>query len=108
MEKFKMPLANLQRFEWWLQVHGYEIRPPRGMWQVLQVNFEGKEWACLFSRKKGIAQLTVDPRLVPLVLRFDIDLADGLVPIFENLAATLTNRGKHEQAENRSRAILVE
>lgn len=81
MEKYKFPLENLQRFEWWLQVNGYETRPPRGMWQVLQVKYQGNDWACLFSRKKGITQLTVDPRLVPLILRFELDLTGGLVPV---------------------------
>lgn len=81
MERQKLPLQDLQRFEWWCQVNGYETRPPRGMWQVLQVNYEANDWACLFSRKKGVAVLTIDPRLSPLVIRFQLDLDSGLVPL---------------------------
>lgn len=62
--------SKLAEFKVWLYDQGIEQRPPRGDYDVLQVQVKAKEWFCIFDRNDAQEHYTVDKRLEPTVRKF--------------------------------------
>jgi hypothetical protein len=64
--------SKLDAFKAWLDTQGIQHRPPRGDYQVLQVQVTAPNWFCVFDRDNSAARehYTVDHRLEPLVRQF--------------------------------------
>lgn len=60
----------LEPFKVWLTAEGIKHRPPRGDYDVLQVQNRAPEWLCIFDRDAAPEHYTVDRRLVQMVRRF--------------------------------------
>jgi hypothetical protein len=61
---------KLDTFKQWLDAKGIQHRSGRGDWQLLQVLYDGKTWACIYDRYSVLEHLTADHRLDSLVRRF--------------------------------------
>lgn len=70
--------AKVQDFEAWLTKQGYDTRPGRDCWQLLQVKLSDTVWACVFSRIDMKEHVTVDHRLESLVRKFIKEVKKGL------------------------------
>lgn len=62
--------TKLEPFKAWLSTQGIQHRPPRGDYDVLQVQAAAPDWFCIFDRHDAPEHFTVDRRLVPTVQRF--------------------------------------
>ena len=62
--------SKLAAFRCWLTAQGIEHRPPRGDYEVLQVQAKAPAWFCVFDRHAAKEHYTVDVRLEPTVRRF--------------------------------------
>jgi len=62
--------TKLEPFKAWLTSQGIQHRPPRGDYDVLQVQWKAPDWFCVFDRHTAPEHYTVDSRMEPLVRRF--------------------------------------
>lgn len=62
--------SKLPAFIAWLDGAGIAHRPPRGEFDVLQVQAEPPDWFCVFDRIDAPEHYTVDCRLEGTVRRF--------------------------------------
>ena len=62
--------SKLETLKAWLESQGIQHRPPRGDYQVLQVQAKAPHWFCVFDRHTAPEHYTVDSRMEPLVRRF--------------------------------------
>ena len=62
--------SKLPAFVAWLDARGIAHRPPRGDYEVLQVQDEAPDWYCVFDRHVAPEHYTVDRRLEGTVRRF--------------------------------------
>lgn len=62
--------SKLPAFKSWLESRGIAHRPPRGDYDVLQVQAAPPDWFCVFDRISAPEHYTVDHRLESTVRRF--------------------------------------
>lgn len=62
--------SKLESFIKWLDANGVAHRPPRGDYQVLQINIRFNDWFCIFDRDVAPEHYTNDHRLNVLIRRF--------------------------------------
>lgn len=70
MSRCLLHKSTLSDFKGWLDGQAILHRPPRGDYDVLQVQYRAPDWYCVFDRHDAPEHFTVDHRLVPLVCRF--------------------------------------
>jgi hypothetical protein len=74
-QRFLFKKSRINEFEGWMNSNGIQHRGPRGKHEVCQIRFNNGKfgWASLYWRYVQKLHYTVDPRLVPIVLRFLVD-----------------------------------
>lgn len=70
MHKHTLHKSRLDAFKLWLTGEGYEHRPGRGDYQVLQVLTTLSGWQVVFTSEKDTDHYTVNKKLMPLVDEF--------------------------------------
>lgn len=70
MSRNLLHVKKLEQFKQYLTDHGFQHRPGRGLWQVLQVQINGGQWQCVFSRATMPEHLTVAYPLENVVKQF--------------------------------------
>lgn len=70
MSRSLLHKSKLPEFKAWLDRAGIAHRPPRGDYEVLQVQAKAPAWFCVFDRDDATEHYTVDWRLEGVVRRF--------------------------------------